>query len=320
MKLSVIIPAYNREWSIRGTIDSVLGCGVEGEIIVVDDGSTDGTVEAARSYGSRVIVLQQANAGPAAARNTGYQRATGTIVSFLDSDDLWLPSVVPDCLKALREHPEIDVLVCEALFGNSTDGYKPLSPVTGRGEFGKLLTQPLEPGLFKLERGPFMRLMIERMQVFLGSTFIRRTALDSIGLFDPALFGGEDYELCLRLAAQHPFAFLDRPLAQYEKHPGGISTNQERMSREFALAVRSIVRKPELLTREEMRLARRNTLNWRSGTVTAPTIAKTIPRPAGASPPGFGRASSLSRPRRTGWHVVCPVRRCGSCRAKQGAA
>lgn len=257
MELSVIIPAYNREWSIRGTIDSVLACGAEAEIIVVDDGSTDRTVEAAQSYGSRVIVLEQANGGPAAARNTGYRRATGSIIAFLDSDDVWLSGVVPQSLDVLREHPEIDVIVCEALFGNSTDGYQPLSPVTGRGEFAKLLTHPIGPNLFRLDRQPFMRLMIERMQVFLGSTFIRRSAMESIGLFDPALFGGEDYELCLRLAAKHAFAFLDRPLAQYEKHPGGISTNQERMSREFALAVRSIVRRPDLLTREELHRARK---------------------------------------------------------------
>ncbi len=256
MELSVVIPAFNREWSLRGTIDSVLACGVEAEIIVVDDGSTDRTVEAAQSYGSRVIVLQQANGGPAGARNTGLKRATGSIISFLDSDDIWQPGLVPECLQAFRDHPAIDVLACEASFGNATDGYQPLTPVTGRGEFAKLLTNPIGPKLFKLERDPFMRLMIERMQVFLGSTFIRRTALDAIGPFDPALFGGEDYELCLRLAATHPFAFLDRPLAQYEKHPGGISTNQERMSREFALAVRSIVRKPEILTSEERRLAR----------------------------------------------------------------
>ena len=256
MELSVVIPAYNREWSLRGTIDSLLACGVEAEILVVDDGSTDRTVEVAQSYGSRVVVLQQANGGPAGARNTGLKRATGSIISFLDSDDIWQPGLVPECLQAFRDHPDIDVLACEASFGNATDGYQPLTPVTGRGEFAKLLTNPIGPKLFKLDRDPFMRLMIERMQVFLGSTFIRRTALDAIGPFDPALFGGEDYELCLRLAATHPFAFLDRPLAQYEKHPGGISTNQERMSREFALAVRSIVRKPEILTAGERRLAK----------------------------------------------------------------
>ena len=111
MELSVVIPAYNREWSLRGTIDSALACGVEAEIIVVDDGSTDRTVEVARSYGGQVAVLQQANAGPAAARNTGFAHATGSIISFLDSDDIWQPGVVPDCLKALRDHTDIDVLV-----------------------------------------------------------------------------------------------------------------------------------------------------------------------------------------------------------------
>jgi glycosyltransferase involved in cell wall biosynthesis len=257
MELSVIIPAYNREWSLRGTVDSVLACGVDAEIIVVDDGSTDRTVEVARSYEPRVKVFEQTNGGPAKARNTGLQHATGTIISFLDSDDIWQPNVVPEVMEHFRNHPEIDVLVCEASFGNATDGYQPLSPVTGRGEFAKLLTNPIGEKLFKLDRDPFMRLMIERMQVFLGSTFIRRTALDSIGPFDPALFGGEDYELCLRLAARHPFAFLDKTLAQYEKHPGGISTNQERMSREFALAVRSMVRKPDWLTPEERRLVKK---------------------------------------------------------------
>ena len=180
MELSVVIPAFNREWSLRGTLDSVLACGVEAEIIVVDDGSTDRTVEVAQSYGSRVIVLQQANGGPAGARNTGLKCATGSIISFLDSDDIWQPGLVPECLQAFRDHPAIDVLVCEASFGNATDGYQPLSPVTGRGEFAKLLTNSIGPKLFKLDRDPFMRLMIERMQVFLGSTFIRRTALDAI--------------------------------------------------------------------------------------------------------------------------------------------
>jgi glycosyltransferase involved in cell wall biosynthesis len=284
MELSVVIPAYNREWSLHATVDSVLACGVEAEIIVVDDGSTDRTVEVARSYEPRVKVFTQTNGGPSKGRNTGLEHATGSIIAFLDSDDIWQPNVVPEVLKHLREHPEIDVLVCEASFGSATDGYQPLSPVTGRGEFAKLLTNEIAPRLFKLNRDPFMKLMIERMQVFLGSTFIRRSVLDSIspggtgfqpvggtgfqpvggtgilagaGPFDPTLFGGEDYELCLRLAARHTFAFLDKPLAQYEKHPGGISTNQERMSREFALAVRSMVRKPDWLTPEERRLVKK---------------------------------------------------------------
>jgi glycosyltransferase involved in cell wall biosynthesis len=257
VQLSVVIPAYNREWSLRATLDSVLACGADAEIIVVDDGSTDRTIEVAHSYGPRVTVIQQANGGPAKARNTGLARATGSIIAYLDSDDIWLPGVVPECLKVFREHPETDVLVCEAIFGNAADGYQSLSRDAGGGEFRTLLTNPIGPELYKLDRDPFMKLMIGRNQVFLGATFIRRAVLDSVGPFDPALFGGEDYELCLRLAARHTFAFLDKPLTRYEKHSGGISANEERMSREFALAVRSLVRKPDGLSAVEHRLAKK---------------------------------------------------------------
>jgi glycosyltransferase involved in cell wall biosynthesis len=256
MDLSVVIPAYNRERTIAATIDSVLACGTEAEIIVVDDGSADRTAEAAGAYGSRVTVIRQANAGPSAARNTGFRRSSGEVMAFLDSDDVWQPGVVRDCLNALRDHPDLDVVYCETIFGNETDGYQPLSPVTGRGRFGELLTRPIGADLYRLDRGEFVRAMIRRNQVFLGSTLIRRGAL-SAPPFDEALFGGEDYEICLRLAAGKRFAFCSRPLARYEKHAGGLSANPDRMAREFALAVRSLARRPDLLTAEEQVLARR---------------------------------------------------------------
>lgn len=254
MELSVIIPVYNREKSVRETIDSVLACGVEAEIVVVDDGSTDGTVAAVRSYGARVKLLEQPNAGPAGARNNGFQNSSGSIVAFLDSDDLWLPGVAADCLAFLRQHPEIDVLTSEALFGNAADGYGPVSHRLG---FPALLTEPIAPLFFRMPRSPFVLAMMERMQVFLGAVMIRRSALPEVP-FDPALFGGEDYELCLRLAATRAIAFYDRPLARYEKHAGGISMNSDRMAREFALALRSMVRHPEILSRQEWRSARKH--------------------------------------------------------------
>jgi glycosyltransferase involved in cell wall biosynthesis len=254
MELSVVIPVFNREHSIRETIESVFACGVDAEIIVVDDGSTDRTVDVLRSYEPRVKVLQQANAGPAGARNNGFLNSTGEIVAFLDSDDVWLPGVAADCLAFLRSHPEIDVLASEAIFGNAADGYK---PVTHRLRFPELMTEPIEPKFYRMPHSPFVMAMLERMQVFLGATFIRRSALDAEAPFDPALFGGEDYELCLRLAATKVIAFYDRPLARYEKHAGGISMNSDRMAREFALAIRSMVRRPEILSREEWRLARK---------------------------------------------------------------
>jgi glycosyltransferase involved in cell wall biosynthesis len=235
--LSVVIPAYNRERTIAATVESVLACGTDVEIVAVDDGSTDGTMNVLRGFGSRIVAIRQENAGPAAARNSGFDHSTGDAVSFLDSDDVWLPGVAAECMTAFRAHPEIDVLFCETLFGNAANGYRPLSAVTGCGRFERLLVNRLSPDLFALDRNTFVRAMIDRNQIFLGSAFFRREALKIGGGFDPELFGGEDYELCLRYAATHRFAFCTRPLAKYEKHPGGLSANPDRMAREFALAV-----------------------------------------------------------------------------------
>jgi glycosyltransferase involved in cell wall biosynthesis len=237
--LSVIIPAYNRERTISATIDSVLACGNPAEIIVVDDGSNDRTVEVVRGYGTKVILIQQPNAGPAAARNTGFVHSSGDLIAFLDSDDVWLPDVIADCLYEISIHPEIDVLFCETLFGNEKNGYRKLGSVSvsGYGWLEPLLTNSLGPHLFALDRTAFVSAMIHRNQVFLGSALFRRETLNSGGTFDEELFGGEDYELCLRYAATHRFAFYSRPLARYEKHEGGLSANIERMAREFALAV-----------------------------------------------------------------------------------
>lgn len=237
MQLSVIIPAYNREQTIAATVESVLACGSNAEILVVDDGSTDRTVEVARRFGSQIQVIEQRNGGPASARNTGFERSAGDVVAFLDSDDVWLPDVIPECLQSLSDHPEIDVLFCDTLFGNETNGYRLLSTVPGYTQFEQLLKNRLGPNLFPLPRNAFVNAMIDRNQVFLGSTLFRREALLMGGGFDRELFGGEDYELCLRYAASHRFAFFSRPLARYEKHDGGLSANPDRMAREFALAV-----------------------------------------------------------------------------------
>ena len=278
MELSVVIPAFNRERTIGPTIESVRACGASAEIVVVDDGSTDHTVEVARGHG--VTVIGQPNGGPSPARNNGFRHSTGGVVAFLDSDDVWHPGVVPDALRMLRDRPDIDVLFCETLFGSDADGYQKLSAATGRGRFDEMLGEALEPDLFALDRERFVRAMLTRNQVFLGSALIRREmllgerggvsppveGLDTTpgglrrtarqGPFDPALFGGEDYELCLRLSAACRFAFLARSLARYEKHAGGLSANPDRMSREFALVMRNMLTRRDLFTPSELAIVR----------------------------------------------------------------
>ena len=106
--ISAVIPAYNVEKYIARAIDSVLAqtCPVY-EIVVVDDGSTDKTADVIRSFGDRVILIQQKNAGVSAARNAGIEAASGDWIAFLDADDEWLPERIQWQLELFAKNPEL---------------------------------------------------------------------------------------------------------------------------------------------------------------------------------------------------------------------
>src|SRR5450759_1882450 len=92
LRVSVIIPSYNHERYIRQCVDSVLcQSRKDFEVIVVDDGSTDGTPDILRGFGEKITFIRQENRGTQAARNVGIQASTGEFVALLDSDDAWLP-------------------------------------------------------------------------------------------------------------------------------------------------------------------------------------------------------------------------------------
>lgn len=104
--ISVIIPAYQAERFLARALDSVLAQTLPPrEIIVVNDGSTDGTSHVARQYGDRVHLIETANSGVGAARNTGIQYATGRQVAFLDADDVWRPHKLALQWDLLRQPP-----------------------------------------------------------------------------------------------------------------------------------------------------------------------------------------------------------------------
>lgn len=106
--ISCVVPVYDGERFLAAGLESVLAQTVPvDEVIVVDDGSTDGTPEVARSFGDRVIYVRQDNAGPAAARNTGVARARGAFISFLDADDLWEAEKIERQLARFEARPEL---------------------------------------------------------------------------------------------------------------------------------------------------------------------------------------------------------------------
>ncbi|MBN1510690.1 MAG: glycosyltransferase family 2 protein [Phycisphaerae bacterium] len=117
--VSVIIPLYNKERYIRRALDSVRNQTTpDWNVIVVDDGSTDGGTEHVAEYPDpRVRLIRQANAGPGAARNRGLAESRSPLVSFLDADDEWLPTFLEHSVTCLREHPECSLSVCACLVG-----------------------------------------------------------------------------------------------------------------------------------------------------------------------------------------------------------
>lgn len=200
--VSVVIPAYNAERTIRTTLISVLRqTASDFEVIVVDDGSTDGTSEIAGSLGDpRVRVLHQRNAGHASARNTGIADAHGKYVAVVDADDVWLPQKLERQLAVFHSQPHVRALHASAV--HVDDALRPL--FIGRSPDGK--NTLLDVLCFRGLPGFMCTLMAER------------TCLNEVGGFDPSLIILQDWDLAIRLAHRGELHSISEPVALYRVH------------------------------------------------------------------------------------------------------
>jgi glycosyltransferase involved in cell wall biosynthesis len=209
---SVVVAAYNAARTLPATIRSVLAqTRPDFELIVVDDGSTDGTADAVRhAQDERVLYVRQQNLGPAAARNAGIDKATGTLVSFLDGDDLWLPDYLETMSAALDADGGADLAF--------TDAWR-LDDTTRRVHRRTIMSQQHPPARPPAEPGELLAALLERNFVYTSAT-VRRGTLTAAGGFK-TLTRSEDYELWLRLAAQGArFVNTGKILAVYRDRPG----------------------------------------------------------------------------------------------------
>jgi len=219
--VSVIIPTYNRAGTVGESIDSVLGQTYPNiEVILVDDGSTDNTQTVLRSYGDRIRVVTQANAGPAIARNRGIAVARGDIVALLDSDDLWLQDKITRQVRSLCDAgSEVTACLC-----NCTVLY-PSGRRTSTFDIGD--TMPKCPsGIWKNPA----EVLLNRFVMFNQAVAIRREVLERVGYFDETLRFGEDYDLPFRLALEGPWTILRDELVVY--HAGSEGSWAEKAMRE----------------------------------------------------------------------------------------
>lgn len=209
-RVSVIIPAYNREGCVARAIDSVLAqTWQDFELIVVDDCSTDGTRAVLERYRGdpRVrLILSDVNRGGSGARNLGIQAARGELIAFQDSDDAWLAHKLAAQVAALDADPEAGICYCGALFSAGTRAYYIPEPVFARLE------------------GDMADEMLRRTTTSTQTLVIRRAVLEAAGPFDEALKRFQDWDLMIRVAQVTKFAFLPEAMVVIYATPGNISS------------------------------------------------------------------------------------------------
>jgi glycosyltransferase involved in cell wall biosynthesis len=216
--VSVITPAYNAAPFIAETLDSVRGQTLDDwELVIVDDGSTDGTTDLIADYqerDGRIRLLHQANAGPSSARNHAMRAARGAFFAFLDSDDTWEPQYLERQLAVFREYPDTHLVTGVARYrGGPRDG-RPM--------------RPFASGYPVLA----LRDIIEDDTAVFIMTLFRREVFDTIGGLDESQWRSEDYDFWLR-AAVSGFVFRrnPQPLGRYRVREGSLSQNTVDMLR-----------------------------------------------------------------------------------------
>jgi glycosyltransferase involved in cell wall biosynthesis len=171
--VSVIIPVYNAERHLASTLESVLAQDYRPiEVLVIDDGSEDGSAEIARSF-PEVRYFHQHNQGPGVARNAGLENARGELIAFLDADDLWIPSKLTIQVSYLLDHPETGLVFARQRIH-------------------------LDPGVAKPSWLKDELLASDSVGYGVGTLVARKTVFDQVGGFDPEFVLAEDADWFLR--------------------------------------------------------------------------------------------------------------------------
>lgn len=222
--ISVIVPVYNRISTIGRCLSSILNQSyTDWEVIVIDDGSTDGSVELISRYiqkkfeggGRRIRLIQQEHLGAQAARNRGIRLATGEWIAFLDSDDEWCPDYLMEVVRASRGNKQTVVCAkCYVVSENKRNIWN-LPGVSGN-IYKDLLRQPWP--------------MLQGM-------FVSRSSIEEIGYLDEKCSAYQEWDTAIRLAKSCSFIYLDKPLFVYyrDKNTNAISNNLKKniLAREY---------------------------------------------------------------------------------------
>lgn len=198
--VTVVTPSYNQGRFIRATIESVLGQDYPNlQYIIMDGGSTDETAAVVKDYGSRVTFISERDRGQSHAINKGFQMARGSILSWLNSDDLYLPGAVSKAVAACGDNP-----AAGAIYG---EGYLMDNEGTIKGRFP--CTEPFN----------LWKLVHLSDYVLQQSVYFRREALDRVGYLDESLHYTMDWDVLIRIGMQYPLQYIPEYMGCLREYP-----------------------------------------------------------------------------------------------------
>ena len=221
--ISVVIPLYNKEKQIAHTLQSVFAQTFQNfEIVIVDDGSTDNSVEEVEKFtDSRIRLIRQANAGVAAARNRGIEEAQGELIAFLDADDEWKPEYLATQYHLYQKYPECSVYACNYEFRDFEGKVTPMiiRKLPFEGEDG-ILSNYFE--VASCSHPPICSISI----------MVKKTAIQAVGGFPVGIKSGEDLLTWARLAVNGKIAYSRKSQAVFIRDEMLFNKDQQQRSPE----------------------------------------------------------------------------------------
>jgi glycosyltransferase involved in cell wall biosynthesis len=235
----VLIPAYQAEDTVAEAVQSALTqTDPPLEVIVCDDGSTDGTARALAGYSDRIVYLRKENGGGASALNTAFRASRGDYVVVLDSDDAFLPQRLEAMTVALLARSDLDIL--------TTDAYIEVD--------GRMLRRVYTEG-WRFNSDDQRAAILRRNFVF-GHVAVRRSRVEEVGGWDESFRIAYDWDLCMRLVlAGSGVGFVAEPLSRYRVGAQSLSASRLALARECVLVLEKTRTNPNLTDAERSVLA-----------------------------------------------------------------